>query len=101
MCTEASGAVPIADYTYDTPEAQLRNLGDLTYLLGDFDAAAASYRIVIAELRSDKSRKNLASAYEYLGNSLIGNVRAARYVEDLAFILSCFQYYAYSTSSSG
>ena len=87
-CAEANGAVPVAEYTYDTPESQLRNLGDLTYLLGDFDAAAASYRILIADWKSDKSRKNLASAYEYLGNSLIGNVRAVRWVEARVFFPS-------------
>ena len=52
-----------ANGTYDnsSPEGQLRQLGDLAFMLQDYETAASSYQLLAADLKADRAWRQFAA----------------------------------------
>jgi hypothetical protein len=69
-------------------EFQIRHLGDLSFMMKDFDLALSSYRLISNDFKSDKAWKNYAGAMEMAGFCIImmrGSQREAEICLDSAF----------------
>ena len=52
-----------ANGTYDnsSPEGQLRQLGDLAFMLQDYETAASSYQLLATDLKADRAWRQFAA----------------------------------------
>jgi len=52
-----------ANGTYDnsSPEGQLRQLGDLAFMLQDYETAASSFQLLAADLKADRAWRQFAA----------------------------------------
>ena len=64
--------------TYDnsSPEGQLRQLGDLAFMLQDFETAASSYQLLATDLKSDRAWRQYAATQVLLSDTRIGRRHA-------------------------
>lgn len=54
------GRTDDGQYPYTSTEAQIRLLGDLAFMLRDYELALSNYRLLAGDYRGDKAWKHLA-----------------------------------------
>ncbi|KXN68172.1 hypothetical protein CONCODRAFT_19144 [Conidiobolus coronatus NRRL 28638] len=65
-----TGSTP-NNYTYNSPEGQMRKLGDLAFMLRDFNLAQSTYESVKKDFQSDKSWNFYSAAQMMIGVCLL------------------------------
>lgn len=77
-----------AAYSPLSIEYQIRHLGDLAFMMKDYDLALSMYRLISNDFKSDKAWKNYAGAMEMAGLCIVmmrGSQREAEACLDSAF----------------
>ena len=69
-------------YSKESIEYQIRLLGDLAFVLRDFELAYSSFKLLAGDMKADKAWKHYAAAKEFVGLCRIMTGRSERDVED-------------------
>ncbi|QDZ18133.1 trafficking protein particle complex III protein Trs85 [Chloropicon primus] len=75
-------------YSSQSIEFQIRHLGDLSFMMKDYNLALSSYRLISNDFKSDKAWKNYGGAMEMAGLCIVmmrGSQREAEVCLDSAF----------------